>query len=138
MKNPKTALDAFNAPAATPAGPCAVREITLGMAGVLEAIGSPLYNGAQPGTIGGWAPTLYAMTRDPEESRTILAAGGRERFETRARAWADALPVATARRLIETVTAALQRLDAVSPDDAGTGGEAGAEGNASAAGPTAG
>ena len=135
MKNPQTALDAFNAPAATPVADHAVREITLGMAGVLEAIGSPLYNGAQPGTIGGWAPTLYAMTRDPEESRRILAAGGRERFEALAQAWADALPVHTGRRLIEAVTAALQRLDAVSPDDAG---EAGAEGNALAAGPTAG
>ena len=136
MKNPKSALNAFAAPAATPVGPCAVREITLGMAGVLEAIGSPLYNGAKPETIGGWAPTLYAMTRDPEESRKILAAGGRERFEACAQIWSDSLPIGTGRRLIDTVTEALQRLDAVSPDD--DGGEAGAEGNVSAAGPTAG
>jgi hypothetical protein len=135
MQNPQAALNALNAPAAAPVGGHAVREITLGMAGVLEAIGSPLYNGAQPGTIGGWAPTLYAMTRDPGESRRILAAGGRERFEALAQAWADALAIRTGRRLIEAVTSTLRRLDAVSPDDAG---EAGAEGNALAAGPTAG
>lgn len=138
MKNPKAALDAFNAPDPAPGQAPAVREITLGMAGILEAIGSPLYDGRLPAAIGGWAPTLYALTRDAAESRRILAAGGRERFEACAQAWADALPIGTARRLIGEVTAALQRLGAVSPDDGGGDGEGGAEGNASAAGPTAG
>lgn len=136
MKNPKRALDAFNAPTAVKVGPLEVREITLGLAGILEAIGSPLCTEKLPATVDGWAPTLYALTRPPEESRRLLAAGGRAGFERAATSWSDEeLAVGVARRLIDAATAAVNRLNGISPDGDG---EAGAEGNGMAAGPMAG
>lgn len=138
MDNPKRALSAFNAPSAVEVGGWHVREITLGMAGVLEAIGSPMFTGRKPKTITDWAPTLYAMTRPPGESRQLLASGGRSRLEAIAMQWADdELSVAAARRLINAATAAVSRLNGISPDD-GIDAEGGAEGNGLAAGPTAG
>ena len=138
MKNPKRALNAFNAPAATPVGTYEVQEFTLGLAGVLEAIGSPLSTGERIATVEEWAPTLFACTRPPETSRKLLASGGVAAFEHAARAWADALPIATGRSLIRTVTDSLNRLNGVDPDGGDADGEAGAEGNALAAGQTAG
>ncbi len=141
MDNPKRALDAFNAPLTTDVGGAAVYEITLGLAGVLEAVGSPLHTGLRPESLDAWAPTLYALTRPAAESRRLLASAGADGYRKAAQEWADATPVALGKRLIEAATAAVQRLNGISPDggDGGDGdGKGGTEGNGSAAGPTAG
>ena len=91
MKNPERALGAFNAPPYTEVGGHRVYEITLGMAGVLEAIGSPFSIGVKPTNIIEWAATLYAMTRPPAESRVKLAAGPR-RTTCEAEAWPTPAP----------------------------------------------
>ncbi|MGI5868680.1 MAG: hypothetical protein ACOX9C_04440 [Kiritimatiellia bacterium] len=122
MKNPTRALAAFTAPPAVRVGPYEVREITLGLAGVLEAVESPLVTGRKPGRVSGWAETLYAMTRPTEESERLLAAG-REAYAAAAMAWADALPIPAARLLLEAVAAAGRRLADVSPEEGDADGD---------------
>ncbi|MDD4059181.1 MAG: hypothetical protein PHW08_00585 [Kiritimatiellae bacterium] len=134
MKNPTRALAAFTAPPSVKVGPYEVREITLGLAGVLEAIESPLVTGRKPQRPMEWAATLFAMTRSTEESERLLASG-REAYAATAKAWADTVPLAHARRMLEAVLAAGKRLADVSPDeddDGETGGDA-APGNSPAA-----
>jgi len=134
MKNPTRALAAFTAPPSVKVGPYEVREITLGLAGVLEAIESPLVTGRKPQRPMEWASTLFAMTRSTEESERLLASG-REAYAATAAAWADTVPLAHARRVLEAVLAAGKRLADVSPDeddDGETGGDA-APGNSPAA-----
>lgn len=134
MKNPTRALAAFTAPPSVKVGPYEVREITLGLAGVLEAIESPLVTGRKPQRPMEWASTLFAMTRSTEESERLLASG-REAYAATAKAWADPMPLAYAKRMLEAVLAAGKRLADVSPDeddDGETGGDA-APGNSPAA-----
>ena len=141
MSNPKRALAAFNAPAFVEVAGHRVYEITLGMAGILEAIGSPLSTGVMPETVMGWAATLYAMTRPPGESRAKLAAMGAENHAAEADAWADTLPAAEASALIRAVGAANARSRGIDPEtdeeDTTAAGD-GAAANPTAAGPTAG
>lgn len=135
MKNPTRALAAFTAPPSVKVGPYEVREITLGLAGVLEAIESPLVTGRKPQRPMEWASTLFAMTRSTEESERLLASGGAKAYAATAAAWADTVPLAHARRMLEAVLAAGKRLADVSPDeddDGETGGDA-APGNSPAA-----
>lgn len=140
MKNPTRALAAFTAPPSVKVGPYEVREITLGLAGVLEAIESPLVTGRKPQRPMEWASTLFAMTRSTEESERLLASG-REAYAATAAAWADTVPLAHARRMLEAVLAAGKRLADVSPDEdddgdddeAGEGAEDVARGNSPAA-----
>ncbi len=132
IKNPKKALNVVNA-AAGQVGTYQVQELTLGMAGILEAIRSPLYLGTRPESIADWAPTLYAMVQTPAENRVQLARG-RADYLAAAQEWADALPLPVARGLIGAVTATLTRLTDVMPES--EGGESG--GNPTAAGPMVG
>lgn len=136
MKNPERALGAFNAPPYTEVGGHRVYEITLGMAGVLEAIGSPFSIGVKPTNIIEWAATLYAMTRPPAESRVKLAAWAKKNYVAEAEAWADSLPAAEAAALIRAVCAANARSRGIDPEcDDGDG--ATADGDGAAANPTA-
>ena len=137
MKNPTRALAAFTAPPSVKVGPYEVREITLGLAGVLEAVESPVFTGVKPREIGGWGPTLYAMTRSTEESERLLAAGGADAYARAAKAWIDTVPLAVGTRLVEAVTASVDRLNGIEAEDDGAS-EGGAEGNDLAAGRTGG
>lgn len=137
MKNPTRALAAFTAPPSVKVGPYEVREITLGLAGVLEAIESPLVTGRKPQRPMEWAATLFAMTSSTEQSERLLASG-REAYAATAKAWADTLPLAHARRMLEAVLAAGKRLADVSPeedddDEGDEGGGDAAPGNSPAA-----
>ena len=136
MKNPTRALAAFTAPPSVKVGPYEVREITLGLAGVLEAIESPLVTGRKPQRPMEWAATLFAMTRSTEESERLLASG-REAYAATAKAWADTVPLAVGTRLVEAVTASVDRLNGIEAEDDGAS-EGGAEGNDLAAGRTGG
>ena len=136
MKNPTRALAAFTAPPSVKVGPYEVREITLGLAGVLEAIESPLVTGRKPQRPMEWAATLFAMTRSTEESERLLASG-REAYAATAKAWADTVPLAIGLRLVEAVTKSIGRLNGIEAEDADDV-EGGAEGNDLAAGRTAG
>ena len=134
MKNPTRALNALN-DAPLPADGLAVQPLTLGLAAILEAIGSPLGLGQKPETIDGWAPTLYAFIRPPAASRALLKREGLGAWNRAAQAWADSLPIPHAIAMIKAVTAALDILGGVSLNGPP---ESDAEGNPTAAGPTVG
>lgn len=136
MKNPSAALAAVNAPLTIRIGPYEVRDITLGLAAVLEAIESPVVTGSRPADLSGWAPTLYAMTHPVADSRRLLTASGVEGYVAAALQWSDDLPLALGRELIEAVTAAINRIKGISAED--DAGEGNSPGNPTAAGPTAG
>ena len=135
MKNPDAALAAINAPLKTKVGRHDVRELTLGLASVLEQIKSPVMSGERPEALAAWAGTLYAFTRPAGQSRALLSAKGAGGYNTAALKWVDDdLPLAEGMRRIAAVEAAVRRLNSISAqDDGGDGG-----GNPSAAGPTAG
>ena len=137
MQNPKAALAAFNASKSVKVGPFDVREITLGLGGVLEQIGSPIFTGEKPKRVHGWIPTLYAMTHTTPESERLLAKGV-EAFNAAAREWADAdVPYGLTTKLIDAVNASVRRLNAISGDSGDDEGKD-AEKNGSEAGQTAG
>lgn len=114
MKNPKIALDAITA-SGTPAGRETVREITLGLASVLEKVESPLVTGKRPQHIIEWAPTLYAMTHTTADCEKLLI-NGRKALEATAYAWADSVALVDARRMLDAAMAAGKRLAEVSDD----------------------
>lgn len=130
MKNPQRALDAITA-SGKPVASYTVREITLGLAGVLEKIMSPLVTGRKPEHIIEWAPSLYAMTHSTAECEKLLA-GGRKAFEAAAYAWADTVPLAEAKRMLDSAMEAGKRLAEVSDEGEDDTSE-GAAGNAGAA-----
>lgn len=116
MAIPKKALDALNA-APAKCGRFEARPVTLGMAGVLEAIGSPLATGRDPGSLAGWTETLYAMTRPAAESKALLAGeNGREAFRRAADEWADTVSMPEATELVLAVTRAAAAAAAVHAD----------------------
>ncbi len=117
---PEKALDALLAAPAEAAG-FTVRPITLGMAAVLQKVGSPLSTGNPPGGLGDWIPTLYAMTRDAAESRAILASGGEDAYRKAAEEWADGLSVADGLALVRACSRAAAVATGVNPE--GDGGE---------------
>ena len=117
---PEKALDALLAAPAEVAG-FKVRPITLGMASVLQKVRSPLSTGDPPGGLGGWIPTLFAMTRDAAESLAILASGGEEAYMRAAEEWADGLSVADGLALVRACSRAAATATGVNPE--GDGGE---------------
>ena len=120
--NPERALAAINADAAE-CGRFAVRPLTLGMCAVLDAIGSPLMGGPAPKGVGGWAETLFAMTRPAAESRRILASGGRAAFALAAAEWADGVSAGEAVALCGAAAKSAETALGVHPDgDGGDGG----------------
>lgn len=128
MKNPDRALAAFTA-SGTPVGKWVVREITLGLAGVLERISSPLITGILPPHIDGWRKTLFAMTHSTEESESLLSKPA-DAYTTAARDWADTVPLREANQMIRACTAAAKRVQDVSPSGDDAGEESDAEKNA--------
>lgn len=130
-KNPKRALEAVTAAGERVDG-ILVREITLGIAAVLEAIGSPLVTGRKPETLRDMVPSIFVMTRPAVESETLLA-GGPQALTAAAVEWADALTTDQGVRLAAACGRAAARLSRTAPQGvpAKTGA---AEGNGSAAG----
>ena len=118
--NPEKALAALNA-AGIECGRFKVRPLTLGMCAVLDAIGSPLMGGPAPKGVGGWAETLFAMTRPAAESRKILASGGRAAFSAAAAEWADGVSADEAVSLCGAAAKSAETALGVHPD--GDGGE---------------
>ena len=118
MGIPEKALNALLAAPAEVAG-FKVRPITLGMASVLQKVRSPLSTGDPPGGLGGWIPTLFAMTRDAAESRAILATGGEEAYCKAAEEWADGLSVADGLALVRACSRAAAVATGVNPQDGG-------------------
>ena len=72
--NPKRALAALNAAPAR-VGRHEIRPLTLGLAAILEEIGSPLSGGPAPSGVGGWVGTLFALTRLSERVLPVLREG---------------------------------------------------------------
>lgn len=134
-KNPKRAVEALTAGGETVDG-IRVRELTLGLAAVLERIDSPLFagrpEGAAPLQLRDMLPTIYAMTRPAAESEALLTEGGPEMLMGEAVRWADGLTTETGMRLAQACAAAARRVARVSPQ--GVPEKGGAEGNGSAAG----
>jgi hypothetical protein len=126
-KTPRRALAAVTA-AGEEVGGVRVRELTLGLAAVLERIGSPLVcprpEGSRP-TLGGMVPTLYVMTRPAAESEELLA-DGCEALEREAVRWADGLSTAHGLALAAACARSAERAARVAPQ--------GAAGNGCAAG----
>ncbi len=120
MNVPEKALDAVLAAPAEVAG-FTVRVVTLGMASVLQKIRSPLSTGDPPGGLGGWVPTLFAMTRDAAESRAILASGGVDAYLEAADKWSDGISVADALALVRACSRASAVAAGVNPQ--GDGGD---------------
>lgn len=110
MKNPIRALNAVTAPQGVAAGSYTVREITLGLAGVLEMIDSPLITGKKPQYIAGWRKTLFAVTHSTEVSESLLARSP-EAYEVAARNWADTVPLRISNQMILDCQAAAKRVD---------------------------
>lgn len=115
MKNPNRALEALTT-SETPVGKVSIREITLGLAGILERIDSPLVTGKNPKFIMEWAPTLYAMTHTTPESERLLAQG-RKAYDQAALVWSDTIPLVDARRILLAARDAGRRLAEVSDGD---------------------
>lgn len=113
MKNPKRALNAVTAPLCVKTGSYTVREITLGLAGVLEMIESPLITGKKPQYIAGWRKTLFAVTHSTEVSESLLAKSP-EAYEVAAREWADKIPLRISNQMILDCQAAAKRVDDIS------------------------
>ena len=133
--NPEKALAALNA-AGIECGRFTVRPLTLGMCAVLDAIGSPLVGGPAPKGVGGWAETLFAMTRPAAESRRILASGGRAAFSVAAAEWADGVSADEAVSLCGAAAKSAETALGVHPDgDGGKTGD-GEEGTGNGADPT--
>lgn len=135
-RNPKLAVRALNAAPAR-VGRHEIRPLTLGLAAILEEIGSPLSGGPAPTGVGGWVGTLFALTRPAAESKALLAGrDGRAAFERAAAEWADGVAVAEAAELVRAAAHAAITAAGVHPDgDGGEGGEGGedAEKNATPA-----
>lgn len=126
MSNPKASLAAMTA-SGTPVGKWVVREITLGLSGVLETIESPLDTGKKPKSIKEMFATLYALTHTTPESEQILTKGVAA-YRKVAAEWADTIPLNDARTMITACWDSIARLKAAA--DTGTDDE---EGNAPAA-----
>jgi len=134
-KNPKRALEALTAGGEKVDG-IAVREITLGLAAVLERIESPLVVPRPEGAamrLRDMLPTVYAMTRPAAESEALLTEGGPDMLMEEAVRWADGLTTGQGVRLAEACVRAASRVARVSPQGVPEK-EGGAEGNANAAG----
>jgi len=132
--NPKRALEALTAGGVEVDG-ITVRELTLGLAAVLERIGSPLVTARAKGealTLRDMLPTMFAMTRPAAESDALLTSGGAEALQAAAVRWADDLSTETGMKLVAACAAAVSRVARVSPQ--GLPDEDGPEGNGSAAG----
>jgi hypothetical protein len=131
-KNPKRALEAVLGGGENVRG-VTVREITLGLSAILEAIDSPLVTGKKPDTLGEMLPTIFAMTRPAAESQRLLTAGGPAALAAAAVEWADALDTRHGMELAAACGRALRRVTRVSPQ--GVPEKEGAQaGNGSAAG----
>lgn len=133
-KNPKRALEALTAGGETVDG-IKVREITLGLAAVLERIASPLlvpHPAGAPLQLRDMLPTVFVMTRPASESDALLTEGGPEMLMGEAVRWADGLSTGTGMRLAQACARAAGRVARVSPQ--GMPGKGEPEGNANAAG----
>lgn len=132
-KNPKRAVKALTA-CGERVDEVEVREITLGLAAVLELLGSPLVvkRGAESGelTLREMLPTIFAMTRSAAETERLLAEGGFEAVMDAAVAWADDLSTATGMKLAKACARMAVKVADVSPQGDMEGG---AEGNADVA-----
>lgn len=98
-----------------------IRRFTIGLATVLEEIGSPLVAGKKPTKNIEVLESIFAMTRPAEESLKLLAQG-RAAFKMAAVVWGDALDIDESRVVI---SACLQSI----VDACGAAG-GGSEGNA--------
>lgn len=130
MSTPKSVLEAITHTSGTPVDGWTVSEITLGMAGVLEAIESPLLRGKKLTKPKDWAMTLFAMTHSTEECEALLA-NGIEEYARAVTRWSDTVTMATTHKMIKAAVAAAERLAAAI--DVGDDDDEGKEGNASAA-----
>ena len=98
-----------------------IRRFTIGMATVLEEIGSALVKGKKPETNVEIVESIFAMTRSAEESLRLLAKG-RAAYKMAAIVWADGLDLDESKVVI---TACLQSIV-----DACGAASGGSEGNA--------
>lgn len=124
MSNPERALAALNAATIDVDGH-GVLPVTLRLACVLEAVGSPLATGEAAAGMAAWAETLYAMTRPAAESQRLLAKG-RDAFRAAAMEWADGVQMRTALRLVAAARRQTAAATGVNPEpeDGGDAGEA--------------
>lgn len=123
---PDRSMDAIIAAGKMVAG-VQVREITLGLAAVLERIGSPLVRRMQDDeevTLRTLLPTMYVMTRPAVESELLLAEGAGA-LEAAAIEWGDGFTTDEGREIAQACAAAAKRLARTMPN-----GDGGAEGNA--------
>jgi hypothetical protein len=122
--NPKRALKALNA-APRKVGRHEVMPATLRMCCVLDEIGSPLviHGRPAPRNVGGWAPTIFAMTRPAAESQRLLAEG-RDAFDAACMEWADGLMLDEALALVRACANQVAAAAGVHPDP-GEDGETG-------------
>ena len=90
-----------------------VRELTLGIGGLLDEIGSPFMDGRKPKHLSDMFPTFFVMTRPAFESQALLMQG-QEVFDAAVWAWADTLPCTVCSALSKACAESKARLDAVS------------------------
>lgn len=124
---PDRSMDAITGAGKMVAG-VLVREISLGMAAVLERIGSPLVRQMQDGremTLRDLLPTMYVMTRPAVDSELLLAEGI-EALEAAAVEWGEGYTTAEGLEIAQACAAAAKRLARTLP----SGADGGAEGNA--------
>lgn len=93
-------------------GGVTVREITLGIGGLLDRIGSPFMDGRKPKDISEMLPTFFVMTRPAFESQALLMQG-QEVFDAAVWEWADTLPATACTALSRACAQSKRRLDAV-------------------------
>lgn len=111
MTNPKRTLAAVTAAGQNVAG-VHVREITLGIAAVLERINSPLVRRMQTAeelTLRDMLPSMYVMTRPAVESEYLLAEGDGALMAA-AVGWGDALTTADGLAIAMACSDAAKRL----------------------------
>lgn len=138
-KNPKRTLDALTGGGENVRG-VVVREITMGLSAVLEAIDSPLVTGVKPETLAAMLPTLFVMTRPAAESQRLLTSGGIAALTTAAVEWSDGFSTEHGLEMCAACGRAVRRVARVSPqgvpekDGDGVDGRGGPQGNAGAAG----
>jgi hypothetical protein len=91
-----------------------VRECTLAVATLLEAIDSPLVTGRKAETMMEMLPTMFVMTRPAAESMRILA-DGVPALKAAAVAWADTMAPGAGHALAIACAASARRVSDVSP-----------------------
>lgn len=130
--NPKRALEALTASGETVDG-IKVREITLGLAAVLETIGSPFVTPRpkeQKLLLADLLPSLYVMTHPAAESENMLSTGGPEMLMSAAVSWSDGLTTEQGARLVAACARSASRVARACPQGVPEKGGSGGNGNA--------